>query len=327
MFVTFNMKPTNAPWGGGNQWLSQFIDYLRKNGVKVNFQLSKETKCIFIVNYKSIIFKKFFFFKNKNHLTFNISDLEDFKKKYPNTPIIIRVNDSDSARKTKFIDKNFLRINRISSHNIYISKWIKNYYFKKKSVKKKEYSIIPISPDKKIFYFKKKLLFKKSNTIKVVAHHWSNDYYYKGFDRYLFFDNLLYKKRIHNIKFLIIGNVPNEISFKVANVLPPLYGKKLADKIRSADIYLSGSRNEAGGNHAVEGVSCGLPIIYYKNSGGVSENSKHYGVETNNKNILHSIEKIKKKYHLFTSRIKNKRYSSNDMNSHYLKIINNFLNK
>lgn len=159
-YVTFNMKPTNTPWGGGNQWLSQFIDYLRKNGVKVNFQLSKETKCIFIVNYKSIIFKKFFFFKNKNHLTFNISDLEDFKKKYPNTPIIIRVNDSDSARKTKFIDKNFLRINRISSHNIFISKWIKNYYFKKKVLKKKNTVLYRSLPIKKFFILKKNYYLK-----------------------------------------------------------------------------------------------------------------------------------------------------------------------
>jgi hypothetical protein len=325
-FITFNMEPINGPWGGGNSWLVEFIEYARSKGLKVNFQLSEKTKCIFIVNFKSINFKKNFFFKNKNKITFNLLELEDFKKKFPNVPVIVRVNDTDLPRKTNFIDKNFLRINKISSHNIYISKWLRNYFIKKINIKyKKKNTIIKITPNKKIFFIKKNFWSYKSKTIKIVTHHWSDNKHQKGFDRYLFLDNLLFKKKIKNIKFLIIGNIPKDVHFKFAKIYPPLSGMDLAKKIRSADIYFTGTRYEAGGSHVAEGLSCGLPIIYYKNSGGIKELVQNCGVETNNKNILRSINKIKNNYSSFILKIKKKSNVNVNMNLRYLKIIKNYI--
>ena len=238
----------------------------------------------------------------------------------------MRVNDTDLPRKTNFIDKNFLRINKISSHNIYISKWIRNYFIKKININdKKKNTIINVSSNKKIFFIKKKFWSYKSKTIKIVTHHWS-DNYQKGHDRYFFLDNLLFKKKIKNIKFLIIGNIPKDIHFKFAKIFPVLNGMELAKKIRSADIYFTGARYEAGGNHVAEGLSCGLPIIYYKDSGGIKELAQNCGVETNNRNILRSINKIKNNYSSFMLKIKKKYNNSNiNANRQYLKIIKNYI--
>jgi hypothetical protein len=324
-YITFNMKPINGPWGGGNNWLVQFIEYVKLKGFKVNFQLSKKTKCIFIVNYKSINVKKNFFFKYKNNITFNLLELEDFKKKFPDVPVIVRVNDTDLPRKTSFIDKNFLRINKISNHNIYISKWLRNYFLKKINIKNKNNTVTYVKADKKIFFIKKKFWSYKSKTIKIVTHHWSNNEYHKGYDRYFYLDNLLFKKKIKNIEFLIIGNIPKDIHFKFAKIFPPLFKMNLAKKIRSADIYVTGSRYEAGGNHVAEGLSCGLPVIYYKDSGGIKELVQNCGVETNNRNILRSINKIKNNYSSFILKIKKKYNSNANTNHQYLKIIENYI--
>jgi hypothetical protein len=328
-FITFNMEPVETPWGGGNQWLYQFIEYAKSKGFKVNFQLNAKTKCIFVVNYKSINVKKNFFFKYKNKITFNLKELENFKKKFPNIPVIVRVNDTDLPRKTDFIDTNFLRINKISSHNIYISRWVRNYFLRKINIKNKtKHTTILMEANKKFFFIKKKFRTVKSKTIRIVTHHWSNNAYQKGYDRYLFLDNLLFKKKIKNIKFLIIGNVPKNISFKTAKIYPPLFQFDLAKKIRSSDIYFTGARFEAGGNHVIEGISCGLPVIYYSNSGGIVEYSKNFGIETNNRNILRSIMKIKNNYSSFILKIKKKYKNSNaNMNDQYLKIIDNYLIK
>jgi glycosyltransferase involved in cell wall biosynthesis len=99
----------------------------------------------------------------------------------------------------------------------------------------------------------------------------------------------------------------------------------LAKKIRSADIYVTGSRYEAGGNHVAEGLSCGLPVIYYKDSGGIKELVQNCGVETNNRNILRSINKIKNNYSSFIVKIKKKYNSNANTNHQYLKIIENYI--
>jgi len=124
---------------------------------------------------------------------------------------------------------------------------------------------------------------------------------------------------------LIIGNIPKDVHFKFAKIYPPLSGMDLAKKIRSADIYFTGTRYEAGGNHVAEGLSCGLPIIYYKNSGGIKELVQNCGVETNNKNILRSINKIKNNYSSFILKIKKKSNVNVNMNLRYLKIIKNYI--
>ena len=318
-YLTINANPVNAAWGGGNAWLNSFVKYIKKKGVKINYHLGPKTQCVFVFNFKSFYYKQFFFFKNKNNISFNIESLENFKKKNPLIPIITRVNDTDKARKSNFIDKNFERINKISEHVAFISDWTKKYYFTKK-IKNKNFSTILIQADRGIFKLKNSYWYKKKSNIEIITHHWSSNYYHKGFDRYLNLDNLLYKKKIKNIKFTIIGNVPIETrgKWKVAKIIPPLHGKKLANKIRSADIYLTGSRHEAGGNHVAEAVSCGLPIIYYKDAGGLKELCKEFGFLATNDNILNIIDKIKKNYSYTVCKLKKNHYLNSDKNMNEL---------
>jgi hypothetical protein len=49
--IAFNYRPIFAPWGGANQWLIYFADYLRMCGYQVQWDLSGEVDCIFLLHY------------------------------------------------------------------------------------------------------------------------------------------------------------------------------------------------------------------------------------------------------------------------------------
>ena len=59
--------------------------------------------------------------------------LVKFKIKNPQIPIILRVNDTDIARGSNYIDSNTLSVSKISDITIFVSNWVKNYYLKKKN--------------------------------------------------------------------------------------------------------------------------------------------------------------------------------------------------
>ena len=70
------------------------------------------------------------------------------------------------------------------------------------------------------------------------------------------------------------GYIPKNITLH-----PPCTGVELADKLRSCDIYITGTRNEPGAMHYVEGLSCGLPVLYSLGGGGVHEVCEKYGYQ------------------------------------------------
>ena len=44
--VAINMQPTDAPWGGGNQWARQMTRYLAEGGYRVSFDLHERVDAI-----------------------------------------------------------------------------------------------------------------------------------------------------------------------------------------------------------------------------------------------------------------------------------------
>jgi hypothetical protein len=322
--ITFNQKPnfTDAA-GGGDNFSKNLIKFLEKKKQRVNFKLSKKTKLIFINNSKSFFFKKDLrYFLNRKRYYFNFEELLSFKKKNPHIPILHRINDTDIARKSNFIDKNIFQINELSDFTIFISSWVKNYFLKKK-LRPKNFIVINNVANHSLFNIKNKIFWKKNKIFKIATHHWSNNFQ-KGFREYLKLDNLLFSNKESRIKFYVIGNLPYKSNWKFAKIIKPLKDKKLSNKLKSFDGYISGAKYEAGGYHVIEALQCGLPVIYFANSGNIQEIvGNRYGLKANKKNILNSLIKLKNKYTFYKKNIV-KDFGSvnhNDMYMRYYQIV------
>ena len=100
----------------------------------------------------------------------------------------------------------------------------------------------------------------------------------KGFDIYERLDQLLDTDPFKNFfEFTYIGNMPVGVSFKNATVIAPTWGVKLASLLKQHHVYVTAARHEPGPNHCVEGLRCGLPVLYLK-SGALPEYCEPYGI-------------------------------------------------
>lgn len=303
----------SGPWGGGNQFLISVKKHFEFLGAQVVSHLVDDADIIFIIN------------PNKNSGTFSLEQLNNFAKRNPHVKIVHRINETSKA-KGFFCGVNRLRMraNRLSHAVIFISSWVKEYYAKKGLLTKKSY-VIHNGPDKNIFNSCGHISWDGETPMKIVTHHWSNNYM-KGADIYRQLDMLLKCKTLNKqFSFTYIGNFPKSLRFRNTKVLAPLYGKELADELRKHHIYLTAARWEACGMHQLEGALCGLPVLYINEGGGVVETCAGYGISYSKFFFKEALLRMKKEYFSLQSKINTFPYDSVRMCSLYEEVVKDLL--
>ena len=268
MLVFFNLKPPceKISYGGGLFFVENLIDYLKSKKISVTFDLENDIDVIFIIDPRKGKFRKY-----------DIEDIFKYKKKNPKSIIIHRINESNIKRKEGGnIEEILLKTMKNADIIIFVSKWLQDYYTSKYNLDKlenKKFLSILNGCNHTIFYPKNK---SNNNKLKIVTHHWSNNYF-KGFEIYNELDKILQKR--NDFEFIFIGNYNPDYKPTNITLYPPCQGKELANILRKCDVYLTATVNEPGGAHYLEGISCGLPILYRTNGGGVHEICKDFGEE------------------------------------------------
>ena len=268
--IFFNLKPDfkKSSNGGGNFFVINLVNYLKKENYKITFDLEENIDLIFLIDpRKNIAF-------NKN---FGLDEILKYKQNNPQTKIIYRVNENDIKRE-KSINIEPLLVDTMKNvdYVVFVSEWLKNYFIDKYKLNIKCTSVIN-GCDMNHFFKNNNKKFTE-NKIKLVTHHHSSNYL-KGFHIYNKIDKLLDNRK--DIEFTFIGNYNEKYKPNNIKILPPCTGKDLGNLLRKNDIYLTATQYEPGAMHYVEGLSCGLPVLYCINGGGAHEVCKVAGEEFN----------------------------------------------
>jgi glycosyltransferase involved in cell wall biosynthesis len=314
MKVSINSPIIDGAYGGGMSFVVQLSDYMRQNGIDlVNNLNDDDIDIIFHVNvtytyaysfYKALI----------------------YKLKHPSVIIVHRVNDSGLQRENSLMTKIMTLCSNNSDHLVFISSWLKDEMFAKLK-HPLPFSIILNGVDheiQKIYSNHNKIPWDGKSQLKIVTHHWSNNHD-KGHSFYQALDKLLDNDDFKNkYEFTYIGNYPTNLKYKNTKLIPSMDKKELMDELSRHHIYLTGSKNEAAGYHAIEGISLGLPILYY-DSGGIPEYANGYGLKFTKSDFELQLTRIYKEYFEFHTVVKKCNFSGEVMSRRYLTLFEDLL--
>ena len=298
----------NKPYGGGAKFALKFSEYLTSLGhtIEYSFKESDPPDCIVFFDHK-------IYSDDTTIKRLGLEQAKSIRLKFPDIPILTRVNDigAPKDRPPDFTER-FCELANLSTHVVFISKWLKEDYYGDKI--KTPSNVIHNSIDENTFSIKE----YSFDIPRLITHHWSPNRM-KGWDIYEQIDDWILEKEI---KFTFVGNTPNNISLKNTKVLSPITGKELANEIKKHNIYITASQYEPCGMHHIEGIGCGLPYLYTSEGGGLTEAGK-FGLKFKDfEEFKIKLEEIIKNHHILYDKIKNDfKYYNKNYFPEYYKII------
>ena len=318
MKISVGTNIKEGPWGGGNLFAKNLIEYLtNKNHEVINHLLDDDIDLILITEPR----------RTSESSAFTHLDVIDYIKYVKSDTLIVhRINECDERKGTNFVNKYLIGANNIADQTIFVSSWLMRLYLDQ-GLNDKNNKVILAGANNKIFNKEGFSGWDKKTKFKIVTHHWGANWN-KGFDVYSKLDDFLTSEEWSDkIDFTYIGNLPKNFEFKNAKFVPPLSGKALANELKKNQLYITASVNEPSGNHHIEGAQCGLPILYI-NSGGIPEYCSDYGIEFNIKNLEIKLNEMMEKYYTYVKKLENYRFNSINMSKEYEELfVHMFKNK
>ncbi len=155
---------------------------------------------------------------------------------------------------------------------------------------------------------------------RLVISSWSSDVN-KGFPEYERIDSLLGGR--DDVQITFVGNIPDGCRFRNIRVVPPQPHRKLARFLKRQHALLTLARKETCSNALLEGLNCGLPVIYL-DSGANRECADPYGVEYKG-DIFAAVAGIKHRYRDYVKRIPDNPYRISLVADRYLTLFRSML--
>ena len=315
MKVSIGTNIKEGPWGGGNLFAINLLEYLQKKGHSVVTNLNDDDIDIILLTEPR---------RTSESSAFTHIDVQKYIKYVKADSLIMhRINECDERKNTSYVNKYLIEANKTADYTVFVSNWLKQLYIDQ-GIGEKEKHVIYAGANHNIFNSEGFTPWDNKSKLKIVTHHWGANWN-KGFDIYEKIDQLMnnniWKTKID---FMYIGNTPKGFEFVNTNVVRPLSGLSLSNKIKENHLYVTGSLFEPSGNHHIEAAQCGLPIMYV-NSGGTPEYCKNFGLEINLNNLETKLMDVFTNYDSYQSNMKNYPFNSNKMCSDYEKLFKEML--
>jgi glycosyltransferase involved in cell wall biosynthesis len=265
MKIAIGYHLQEGPWGGGNQFARALAVALEACGHQVCFELGdRDIDLILLTEVRG---------RSPSAAFHAGTVLRYLQFCNPSAVVVHRINECDERKGTRHMNRLLQRANYVADHTVFVGGWLRELPLWRRG----KASVILNGGDASTFQQRLAPSPKERQPLRVVTHHWGA-HWMKGFDVYELLDELLQQDLWHGkFEFTYVGNVPPGFRFSKAQHLQPLSGSDLAAELSSHHVYITGSINEPGAMHPVEGALCGLPIIY-RQSGAMPEYCKGFGI-------------------------------------------------
>ena len=117
--VAINMRPVSGPWGGSSVFVHQLEACLKRRGYRVQYHLTAPVDVIILIDPREDL-------ENK---AFGPKAIKAFKRKHSSVKIIHRINECDQRKNTGFMDALLREANEDADYTVYISEWLRDYFF------------------------------------------------------------------------------------------------------------------------------------------------------------------------------------------------------
>ena len=314
MRIGFGFKVQDGPWGGGNQFARNLIEYLRERGETVLFDLARGDIELLLL------------LEPRGHLPSSaFSDVDVLRYllfKNSAAVVVHRVNECDERKHTLHMNRLLQQANRCADYTVFVSNWLRELHQNHGFVPKRA-AVILNGSDGSIFN-PQGFAPWNSGPLKIVTHHWSGNML-KGFDIYKRLDDLLGSQSFRErYSFTFIGNLPHGFEFKNSTHISPLFDQELAAKLKQHHLYLTASRNEPGSNHQNEAALCGLALLFI-DSGSLPEYCGGYGISFDENTFEEKLEEVRENYALYASRMQSYPHTSQRTNAEYYNLFKSAL--
>ncbi len=285
MKISFGIHFQEGPWGGGNQFLKALAKALERRGHEVFTDLKvQDLDLILLVDPRA----------ESVSSSFQGPQIHEYLQKNPDALIIHRVNECDERKGTQGVNQQIMEANQIADHTIFVSGWLRELY-RGHGMDPESSEVILNGADPEIFYPRGTALWNGIEPMKLVTHHWGNNWL-KGFDVYQKIDQALENGDFAaRFEFTYVGRVPDGFQFQRVRHVAPISGEALAEELCRHHVYVTASRNEPGGNHQNEGGCCGLPLLYI-NHASMPEYCRGYGIPFEPDQVLEALDAMRQEY-------------------------------
>ena len=310
MKISIGTNIKDGPWGGGNLFAINLKNYLIENNHQVINNLEDENIDLILLTEPRI---------TSESSAFTDFDVFKYLTKINNQTLVVhRINECDERKNTKNVNKTLLEANKVADATIFVSTWLMNLFLSI-GINDKKVNVIYAGADEKIFNSKGRVEYSNKNKLKIITHHWGNNWN-KGFDIYSKLDDLIGTSEWSDkIEFTYVGNLPENFKFKNSNYISPLAGLELASELKKHHLYITASLNEPSGNHHIEAAQCGLPLLFI-DSGGIPEYCEKYGLKFNNENFIEKLNEVVENYRLYEEKVKEYPFNATNMSKDYLEL-------
>ena len=264
--VAFNMRPVAGPYGGGNQWVTLLARYLAQCGYAVRFDLRRPADCLLLTHAGT-----------SGKLEFGVAEILEFQRRHPRVRCIHRINDNDERKGTVEMNRMLQETNAVADHTVFISEWLRDHHAALWFDRARPHSCILNGADPAVFHPIGSRPWRAGEPFRFVTHHWS-DNPMKGFPQYAELDARIAAGELPGVELWMVGRWPKDLVWKTARTFLAVRGEALAALLRQGHGYVTASLWEPGGMHFIEGLQCGLPLLYHEDGGGIVELGRRYGV-------------------------------------------------